>query len=97
VHFSHPHDPPLVLHSLDPADVVPFLQRNLHWRVRRGGGAQVARTDVPGLKVWITDQMETLPSHMGELSTFEAGLTWRAVTHGRDGGMAEDEWWEESE
>jgi hypothetical protein len=82
-----------VLRSLSPVDVVPFLKRNLHWRVLRSDGTPVAREDVPGLKVWISDEIETLPSHIRELSRYEKGSTWREITHGRAGGMAEDEYW----
>jgi tyrosinase len=55
VHFTLPDDPPLALLSTEPEHVIPFLKRNLHWRVVKADGSHVARDDVPGFKVWISD------------------------------------------
>lgn len=39
------------LSSLDPEIVVPYLERNLHWRVTVFDGSEQPRDQVPGLKV----------------------------------------------
>ena len=39
------------LGSLEKANVLPYLTRNLHWRVTGSDGSDIRREDVAGLKV----------------------------------------------
>jgi tyrosinase len=73
--------------SLDAVDVIPYLQRNLHWRVTTFDGSEMPRDQVPGLKVgvWSTEvniDADGIPVYSGQFAShFE-------VTEGRQGGFA---------
>jgi tyrosinase len=74
------------LHSLDPSEVAPYLERNLHWRVTVFDGTERPRDQVPGLKVavvstkvWIGD--DGVPVYSGVYDEYPA------ITDGRPAGL----------
>ena len=75
------------LHSLEQADVVPHLKRNLQWRVTLFDGIEHPVDQVPGLQVSVCSTKVTiggdgLPVYSHEYTTHED------ITHGRPGGLA---------
>ncbi|SPN96684.1 related to Tyrosinase [Cephalotrichum gorgonifer] len=78
------------LASLEVADVVPYLKRNLHWRVALFTGESYPVEQVPGLKVSVCSSKvrigeDGIPSYSGEYTTHTE------VTAGRVGGLGEDD------
>jgi tyrosinase len=74
--------------SLDVQDVVPYLERHLHWRVKISEGPEQSRDQVPGLKVIVSSNEvqiteDDLPVLLGE-ETIHA-----TITDGRAGGFTE--------
>jgi tyrosinase len=51
------------LASLEPSDVVPYLQKNLHWRVTLFDGSEQPRDQVAGLKVGICSTEVEIDDH----------------------------------
>ncbi|KAF8171240.1 tyrosinase [Mycena galopus ATCC 62051] len=73
------------LDSLEPDVVVPYLKRDLHWRVQKAGGEPVDLEKVPSLEVAVFATPLTFPpdSHFpvpGERHHHHE------ITHGRQGG-----------
>lgn len=74
------------LASLDKEDVVPYLQKNLHWRVSLFDGSERARDQVDGLKVGVcSTQVQIgqngIPVYSG---TYDVHMD---ITHGRPAGL----------
>jgi tyrosinase len=72
--------------SLDGGEVIPHLEKNLHWRIAGFDGSEIQRVDVPGLKVSVCSTEVTV----GENDVPVYGGQW--VTHtevsdGRPGGL----------
>lgn len=78
------------LASLEVADVVPYLRRHLHWRVKLWTGDAHPVAEVPGLKVSVCSSRvkigeDGVPGFSKEYTThFD-------VTAGRTGGLGEDD------
>lgn len=75
-----------VLHSLDPGEVVPYLERNLHWRVTVFDGTERPRDQVPGLKVAVVSTKvrigdDGVPVYSGVYDEYPA------ITDGRPAGL----------
>ncbi|KAK0707120.1 hypothetical protein B0T26DRAFT_876116 [Lasiosphaeria miniovina] len=79
-----------VLHSMDPADVVPFLRANLHWRVVSSTGALV---NVASLRVsLVVGRAKHFVADVTRPSVFSDYKPAYSVTAGRPNGAApEDE------
>jgi len=79
------------LRSLEPEDVVPYLAKNLHWRVTLFDGHEKSVTEVPGLKVSVASVGVTV----GEdgIPTYEKDYeTHVEATTGKPAGLnSEDE------
>lgn len=78
------------LRSLEVADVVPYLKRNLHWRVKLWTGDAIPVGEVPGLKVSVCSSRvsideDGIPGHAREY------ITHAEVTAGRTGGVENDD------
>jgi tyrosinase len=78
------------LASLNPADVEPYLQKNLHWRVTQFDGTEVPRDQVPGLKVSVCSTEVTIaedstPVYSGHYTVHPS------ITDGRPAGLGEGE------
>jgi tyrosinase len=72
--------------SLDEAEVLPHLVKDLHWRIAAFDGSEVQRVDVPGLKVSICSTVVTV----GENDVPVYGGQWTThteVSDGRPGGL----------
>ncbi len=79
------------LHSLDPATVVPYLAKNLEWRVTLFNGDETPAAGVPGLKVGVTSTEATIgPDGVPHFSGHY--VVHPEVTTGKPGGItAHDE------
>ena len=77
----------LRLESLEPEDVVPFLTRNLHWRILDNFGQERQREEVGGLKVQVMERLVSLPLLEGDAHVFEEYTVHADITHGRPGGL----------
>ncbi|MCJ1382861.1 hypothetical protein MMC17_005974 [Xylographa soralifera] len=75
------------LESLEPEAVVPFLTRNLHWRILDNVGKEHQREDIGGLKVQVMERLVSLPLLEGDEAVYEDYTVWADVTHGRPGGV----------
>ncbi|KAK1573964.1 uncharacterized protein LY79DRAFT_662446 [Colletotrichum navitas] len=73
--------------DLRPDYVLPFLARNLHWRVVNNHGAQAPRETIPSLKVMVYPEIVTLPHNIADKPRFEGQNVHYEVTNGRPGGM----------
>ncbi|MBE3049605.1 hypothetical protein IMZ48_45350 [Candidatus Bathyarchaeota archaeon] len=74
------------LASLEVKDVVPYLKKNLHWRVKLWTGEAMPVEQVPGLKVSVCSSRvkideDNIPGYSGEYTTH------LEVTAGRTGGL----------
>ena len=77
----------LTLKSMDPSEVVPFLMRNLHWRIVDKDGKQFAREDTPGLQVWVTSRTLEMPGTPFELPVWGEPEKHIDITDGRPSGL----------
>lgn len=79
------------LTDLSAGAVLPFLTRNLHWRVVGVAGEEVPRERVAGLKVGVYSEVVVLPRELTDLPRFEAKTMHYQVTDGRPGGLGQGE------
>lgn len=77
----------LRLGSMDPEEVVPFLVRNLHWRVVSKEGVEFKREETPGLKVWVTSRTVKMPEKVTELPVWGEWEEHIDITDGRPSGV----------
>ncbi|KAF2839440.1 Di-copper centre-containing protein [Patellaria atrata CBS 101060] len=83
--------PGVAVRSLESDDVVPFLKRNLHWRVVRSDGEEIPRDQLEEFKVFVTQRGLTLPKNNFDVPIYDpAELKWD-VTDNRPGGLASGE------
>lgn len=47
---------------MNEADVIPYLTKNLHWRVTLHDGSAYPREDVPGLVISLNTTEVTIPA-----------------------------------
>ncbi|EFQ32588.1 hypothetical protein CGRA01v4_09590 [Colletotrichum graminicola] len=73
--------------DLSPDYVLPFLTRNLHWRIVNSHGAQVPRETITSLKVMVYSEIVTLPHNITDKPQFEGQNVHYEVTNGRPGGI----------
>ncbi|KAF4827508.1 Tyrosinase [Colletotrichum tropicale] len=77
--------------DLTPEMVLPFLVRNLHWRVVNTRGEQVSRETIPSLKVMVYSETVTLPHDVADMPLFDDRSVHYEVTNGRPGGLHDGE------
>ena len=75
------------LETLEPDDVVPFLTRNLHWRILDARNQERSREEIQELKIQVNERLERLPVLEGDGRECEKYASWEAITHGRSGGL----------
>lgn len=78
------------LHSLEPAEVAAYLEKNLHWRITVFDGSEVPRDQVPGLKVSVVSTKvrigdDGVPVYSGVYEQYPR------ITDGRPAGLAAGE------
>ncbi|KAI1335061.1 Di-copper centre-containing protein [Xylariaceae sp. FL0016] len=72
--------------GLTPEHAVPYLQRNLHWRVVDSNGGAKMRSDLNNLLVTVVTNEVTVPSGPTELPRYSDSVVVRPeVTTNRDG------------
>jgi len=76
---------------LSADEVVPYLRRNLHWRMQDQDGTEIHRVDVPSLKVSVAHSEVTAPTSLAEFPTWGEASNQTAVTTGRVGGANEND------
>ncbi|KAJ7264514.1 tyrosinase [Mycena haematopus] len=75
------------LHSLEPDVVVPYLKRDLHWRVQKAGGEPVELSDVPSLEVAVFATPLTFPPE-SDFPVPGERHHHHEITRGRQGGSS---------
>ncbi|KIM27071.1 hypothetical protein M408DRAFT_173274 [Serendipita vermifera MAFF 305830] len=78
------------LASLEPEEIVPYLQKELHWRIQTSE-KEIERAELPSLKVSVAHAPVTLPASISELPVWGEAVKDFAVTAGRPGGAGEDD------
>jgi tyrosinase len=76
------------LPSLEPKDVDPFLQRNLHWRVSMLDDKCVQNTQVPGLKVAVLSSEVKKPERPDEFPEWGSLSPREDVTRNKTTGYS---------
>ncbi|KAG8825286.1 hypothetical protein FRC17_008757 [Serendipita sp. 399] len=74
------------LRSLTPELVVPYLRRELHWRIQQNNGTVIERSEIPSLKVSVAHFVVTIPQKADEFPVWDDGHTHPEITDGRLGG-----------
>ena len=74
------------LRNLEPADVIPHLQKNLHWRIKTFEGVEHPRDQVPGLKISVSSMGVDIDEY-GVPNYSGVYATHRQITAGRPGGL----------
>lgn len=77
--------------ELEPDLVVPYLQKNLHWRIQKHDETPVEREDIPSLKVSVGHALVEIPTNIAEFPTWGEMSRATAVTAGRPGGASEND------
>jgi tyrosinase len=74
------------LNSITPHDVIPYLQKYLHWRVTDQTGVRGSRADVSGLLVSVVSNEVTLPEDPAALPQYAPNVTpWPEATTRENG------------
>ncbi|EPS38104.1 hypothetical protein H072_8125 [Dactylellina haptotyla CBS 200.50] len=81
-------DPANGLNSLIPEEVIPYLQRHLHWRITDPNGREIPRDLLRTLKISVVECSATLPTQPGEFIHYGDHRVLDIVTEGRPGGKA---------
>ncbi|MCJ1316053.1 hypothetical protein MMC15_001373 [Xylographa vitiligo] len=76
---------------MEPEDLIPFLTRNLHWRILNSFGTERQREEVGGLKVLVMERLVSLPLLECDVPVFEEYTVQADITHGRPGGLKRGE------
>ncbi|KAI0374143.1 Di-copper centre-containing protein [Pilatotrama ljubarskyi] len=71
--------------SFDPDEVVPYLKRELHWRVHTGSGPAIHAAEIEELEVDVSAVRYYL-SDQDALQAKEKPIVYHDVTRGRPGG-----------
>ncbi|KAL9053666.1 MAG: hypothetical protein Q9162_004617 [Coniocarpon cinnabarinum] len=85
------------LSSLEEPDVLPYLAKNLQWKVATAQGKVVDNSQVPGLTVGAVSQPVSPPSRPGQLPTYGNAHLANNVTSGKPGGIQNGmqyNWWD---
>ncbi|KAK6358173.1 hypothetical protein TWF730_007526 [Orbilia blumenaviensis] len=81
-------DPANGLHSLIPEEVIPYLQRHLHWRITDPNGREIPRQSIRTLKISVVECSATIPTNPGEFIQYGDHRVLDIVTEGRPAGKA---------
>jgi len=73
--------------NLKPEVVVPFLTRNLHWRIESARDGDVARESIPSLKIGVFSEVLHLPTTVTDLPRYEERRLHYEITAGRPNGL----------
>lgn len=76
---------------LGPEEMIPYLKKELHWRVQTQGGDVVELKDMPSLKISVVHYPATTPTNPLSFATKGEGIIHTAATSGRPGGFGEDD------
>ncbi|KAL2039327.1 hypothetical protein N7G274_007995 [Stereocaulon virgatum] len=80
-----------VLASMEPADVIEFLKKNLHWRITGASGSIIPKEQIPSLKVAIAVGKADHYADPTKLSVYRDYEVMYDVTAGRAGGAAPED------
>jgi len=75
--------------DLKPQVVVPYLQKELHWRIVKHDGTVIEREQIPSLKLSVGHALVDVPDTDTEFPTWGHVEPQLDVTKGRPGGAAE--------
>ncbi|KAK6532574.1 hypothetical protein TWF281_006758 [Arthrobotrys megalospora] len=81
-------DPANGLNSLIPEEVIPYLQRHLHWRITDPNGREIPRQSIRTLKISVVECSATIPTNPGEFIQYGDHRVLDIVTEGRPAGKA---------
>ena len=74
-----------------PENVVPYLKKNLHWRIQTTTGAVPQVSDVESLKIQVSTSVVELPNAQHDLPAWGPMVVQYNVTDGRAGGISQGE------
>ncbi|RPB05865.1 Di-copper centre-containing protein [Choiromyces venosus 120613-1] len=77
------------LNSLEPENVIPYLQSKLHWRCNRPDDTPIPREEIPSLKVGVASVPVEVPSPDHLLPKYGEWQPHYQVTAGRTAGLVE--------
>ncbi|MCJ1464037.1 hypothetical protein MMC07_002647 [Pseudocyphellaria aurata] len=77
--------------SLDSDKVVPFLTRELSWRVQKTDGCVIDLGDVPSLRLYVAEQEVRQRAGADEFPVYGPPVAYRSVTKGKQGGLGEED------
>ncbi|KAK6351377.1 hypothetical protein TWF718_004538 [Orbilia javanica] len=77
------------LKDLTPDSVIPYLKKNLNWRVQLPGnnGGYLNPKDIRSLKISVTAATVTLPSSSGTYAPISSWTTYYDITDKKPGGL----------
>ena len=68
-----------------------YLTNNLHWTISKGGGGEIPKNDITGLRISVVSSEVKPAERDDEFPTWGTLEVHRAVTHGRVGGLCDGE------
>ncbi|KAJ2894577.1 Tyrosinase [Zalerion maritima] len=75
--------------DMTPEVILPFLTRNLHWRIVDARDDEAPRETVESLRVMVYSETVHLPHSITDKPTFHDPTVHYSVTNGRPGGLNE--------
>lgn len=83
-----PADDMRTLRNLEPEHVVPFLKRNLRWRILDSASNLKTEQDVrdSDLEIAVTDRLFDVPTDSNPLGTYRESTVHPEITQGKVGG-----------
>ena len=75
------------LENLDVEKVVPYLTKNLQWRVVTSTGEVLQTEGVKSLKVYVLDQVVRPPKGASDFPSYGRATPHREITEGKAGGL----------
>lgn len=77
--------------ALEPSQIVPYLKKELHWRIQRHDETVIERAEMPSLKISVAHVSVALPDNIAEFPKWGDSTKEAGVTTGRAGGATEND------
>lgn len=76
---------------LEPDIVVPFLTRELSWRIQKLDGSVVDAENVPSLRLYVAGQQVRQCDRADEFPVYGPVIAYRSITRGKGGCLGEED------
>ncbi|CCA72436.1 related to tyrosinase precursor (monophenol monooxygenase) [Serendipita indica DSM 11827] len=76
---------------LEPAEIIPYLKKELHWRIQDQDDVVIERDHIPSLKVSVAHVEVAIPESIAEFPVWSGGIKDPEITTGRLGGATEND------